>query len=830
MNLDIRFSSEGVETLVCQHVVHSRCLKDLSRVASSYGEELVCPACGKPAVTQQSFISPVPAHAFEEDRITKIKPTDMLFGGVPSDHPSPSARRDLGFKLASLNLQSPLTSTATPSPASSLNGVSPLLRPVSANSDVHSSRATSTTAPTRGSYNSNDSCDSGRLGSEPGTLRPDEINRLYKSEHAQTVFCGNCSTPLRIVGRAELCGEDDTLEPSSENVYRVMVGLQVCRPPTDRGTISYRATPKDITDALQIKKEIDALEFRSTTLRSLSLGLLRFFSKVQVTSPKSIAINWICTGYLFEEYIVIVSGKNVVKAVLDVRRGIDRAYMVPDTEEPVLQIDFSENTLPSLRIKVSCDGLAYLWLAGIVDHHQQFPLRPTHEFLDDYARRVEKHQGLNSSARAPVELVLCLPYDVDYALELQQCIYETLRKLRPCDRLALVLFTQDGILRNVPLRRPDHTDWDATIDVGEISSSPVKSPENLGMESTDSTYNLNPILESAGQILKSCDAESAAMSVLLVMDGKAALTALPDEFRALDIKVHTFGLTEAHDSRPLTAIASHTGGSYAYSKTRDDLAKQVSRTAHLETQYVLQDVKMLVKPRIGSTIISARGVGVEFDPNKRGLELRMGSMRIGDTRTLVMDVKGPDPTGQALLQVLLHAANVKHGRWPLAKKGVSDEDDPVENMHCFRIESPSRSRASSAAVSAMLRVEHALYAAHSLMEEAITAMRADNMRQAYNTLSAGVQQCKERMEPAARGDSVDDTLTGESDGPEYNRLVLAVNYALLITFDKYCDAIMEKTLSAPELTLKMVHDLWLLQCRRSVARHSSLENMFLTET
>lgn len=835
MNLDVCFSSESVEVLACQHLVHSHCLKDLGRIASGYGEELLCPECREPAVTQESIINPN-ANTFEDDVLVKtMKPAkldDSPFGGVDSES-LPAPRRDLSYKMSNLSLQTPNSrGSSVASPAISTRAMSPLIIPFTSTSASPNTdnRSSGSTFATRRSYGSTDSYGSTRTSADAGVLHPDEINAFYRSEVAETVFCGDCSTPIRVIGRAELQTSKyiNSIE-GLDRVYRVFIGLQVGKSHLGKDILPYRATPKDITEALRIKKDLDTLEFHQTTLRSLSLGLLRFYSKVQVTSPKSAAINWVCTAYLFEEFIVIVSGKKVVKAVLDVRRGIDRAYMVPDTQDPVFQIDFTENTLPPLRVQVSCEGLALLWLAGISDRHQQFPLSPSKEFLDDCAQRIEKLQSPNTTIRAPTETVLCLPFKREHELSLQQAVSETLVKLRSCDRLGLVIYSCSGILKTVPLRRPDHTDWDNII-AGVTDSLPQKSDNTSSRSDNTPVYKLNQVLETAGDILRSHELGSISASVLLVSDGPAHCTSLPATFSQNHVRVHTFGYGESHDPLPLSAISSPTGGTYVYAKNSDDLNTYLRNTAFLETQYVLNDVKMLVKPRIGSAIINAHGSDVQFDAEKRSLELNIGRLRVRDTRTYVFDVKGTAPTGQSLLQVLLRASNVTvNDQWPFTRKtssaSINAGEQACNNMHCFRIEAPIANNPPNQSVLCLLQIEDWICRAHNILEDAVYALRINSMRNAYNCLSAGIEECKENSQHISKVDSID-VMSSDSEGNECSKLLSSVNYVLQLTFDKYCDAIMEKTMSITTLMLKMLHDLWLLDKRRSVARHSSLENMF----
>lgn len=916
MPLEVKFSSEGIETLKCKHQVHSQCLNELIKICGDSEEHLGCPSCGKSILTtadekteRSSWSESFPASDSESSP----------FGGFMPD-PSHQLSKEINFKLSNLKIRNSVSPIPSPTPSytsvrnswhsigathSSGSAMSFAQMPsrssvlsnhssTSLNSSLSVTNAESTSSSTlsgtstkSSTLNSNNSCldpgsspiissshsthsvdsirsyqsftsNESKNTSDSGRQKAINLAQLFDSTSSEIAYCGDCIAPINFFGKAELCEESAT----NNHKYRVIMGIQVGKPPLKvRNNGQYRSNAKDINIGLRIKKEVGSLRYRDFYLRSLNLGLLRLRGKMRVTSPSSKAINWNCFGYLFENYLVLINDNEVIKAVLDVKNGIDKATMI-NTDDNVVDIKFAHNSLPPLKLSLPSVGVAYMWLSAITDQNAQFPFEPSQQYLDDYKKTVMSNFNQSRLYRAPAEIVLCIFCTTEMkALTLQHQIQDVLHSLRSCDRLSVILAAHNQIIDSMPLRAPNDPEWQEFFNIlvevvnpmkstingvnnGGKSSNENDSPVHEQQIKTDKVpiiYQVDKIFEKAASIIADGRVSLAASSIIMASTGVIELSSYPEVFKTSQTRIHTIGLSEDHDPISLTSLAKHSKGSYHFAKNNDSMNKIVSEIVQSECQYVLKDVKLLLKPRLGGIITSCRGINVTHDPSTRGLEIDIGDMRTNDTRTFVMEISGSkSPVDEPLMKVLMQASNIANSyksSFGLEQTNITlgiiqTENkatiNPVaeQNILSFMIRTPNSPFMPESDSFTMLNVEQCLYDAHTVVEESINALLSENLRVAYNLFSSAVSRYNIELEKL---DQYNEEMTDNAERLRNDRILHTVYDVLLVTFDKYCDAIMEKSKSTKVLILKLFQDLWLLEMRKSVLDESALQSMFLSE-
>lgn len=876
MSLATTFKSETAVRMLCGHVAHRECRDNLVRVCLEYGDEmLTCPICDGFVMTPDSnpklllasefpynkgeilSTKPAPFHSTATSNRLNLTGFDTHRPGINSPYSSPSVSSDKSQPETLAQILTPEIQAVAPKPvskpptgrrslkdalASSVSSASSSLnsslggephspkRPVSISS-LFSETGNSVNA----SFNDPNLLSQSLIDSESGLYRH-KVAELRRYDLTKSVKCETPSFTINATGYVS--------QMSDKESETSQVALWVQAPEVfDRDDLGqkqgknvmlgspYRTTAKDVQCGIKWRREVESLSYKGKPLSNVQHGILRLYSEIRVTSPDRELLDWPQThAYLFEKYLILVTAPdNRVRAVLNATAAIGSVETHED-DPTVARLKPTDSKIPELHFHMESRSAVYMWVEAFEDLSAQFPLHPANcgTYLENKEMEIELNGGdshLPASGRAPAEIVLCAPYrTVASNSVIQLAIKNIIAELQPCDTLALILYSSDGIEKCVTLQKPLWPGWKVVFD--ELRSVEGSQLEHLSEQRTMSNSLANApspaasskpvrtfdqVISTIREVLENHSINKTAASVVLVSDDDTKLRALPKEFQSAKIPINCIGLTESHDALTLSTLARSTSGNYAYSKHVDGVGPLLAKLVKLETQYTTREVIVRLRSRINTKIENFRQPSLDdnisiknSDEETRVVQWHLGKMRRGDVRSLVFDVRGKVPPNQPVVQISVDCVDAL---------GI------IKSSASFRVDAPSvqnENKDTSEEVSlpkSLLETECVLASSFKVFENVLALLITENNRRAFQSLSEGLSEVRTRL----------DNISGSNATDVVYRRMLEILAQLL---DQRCDAIIEHKLLTRDFVLESLQQLWIFSSRRSLASRDSLERFY----
>ncbi|GMM52212.1 hypothetical protein DASB73_031750 [Starmerella bacillaris] len=381
----------------------------------------------------------------------------------------------------------------------------------------------------------------------------------------------------------------------------------------------YTLTEADIKYARSAA--LDALgtcQFSGVNIRESKIGKMRLTSTFMSNNEK-------LTAYLFDYCIILTKISDGFDSLVDlINLSDDDLVIYPLTNSLVVKRTGTEGIsrlLQASRTTIS------KWIAGINNSSLNFPIAP-----------------LQANGLAPplepmyfdagcLDLVVCLPF------EYLDIIPSILAKLGPQDRLGVVTSTKTYKTAWISPHKPGWAGWNKFRDMDL----------DLCDEFNDSSCNA---LDTA-QMLYNDTHYGTQMSVIFV----AGCSFDYDTQHTWGIPIHTVGCGELN-IEVFRQISKRTGGQYLYAESDMELAACVSGIAAAERTYRYHDVALYVEPAEGlKTTMVIGDETVKLDETDQ-IEIPLGSLLCGQTKTVQLELRGTCKNNQRLLNVCqLHCKN-----------------------------------------------------------------------------------------------------------------------------------------------------------------------------
>lgn len=864
MSLNATFKSETAVRMQCGHAAHRECRDNLVRVCLEYDDEvLTCPICDGAVMTPEFNPKLLPAFEFlttkgEADNASrtgtsrpsmndisasrlaadssctnalalsdKTQPetlAQILTPHIQAVIPKPESKASNGRRSLKDALKSSVSSASSSLQFNVEGEPNSLRRSVSIDSLL-----SETGAGAQDSSNDSISRPQSQISSEVG-LYNQKIDELWRSDLTKSVTCKMESFTINATGYIS--------QGSKENSKVSQVALWVQAPDDssrvylseERGTklrlgAQYHTTAKDIQYAIRCKREVESLSYKGNLLKSVLNGILRLYSEVRVTSPDREFLDWPAThAYLFEKSLILVTApNNRVRAVLDAAAAIESVEA--HTKDPtVVRLKPTDPKIPELHFHTESRSVVRMWMTAFEVPTAQFPLHPSNynTYLENKETELELNGGIPPSpsiGRAPAELVVCVPHHIaSSSSAVQLAISNAIAELQPCDRLALILYSSDGIKNCVSLQHSYWSGWKCVLDeLKSTKSRAIQNPHSISNSyaaepsSSKPVKTFDQVMCSIREVLENHNINKSAASVLLVSDDDTKLGVLPPEFQIAKIPINCIGLTENHDALTLSTLARSTSGNYAYSKSIDGVGPLFTRIVKLETQYTMREVAVRLRSRINTEIKNFRQTFLDEDRNikfsdaeTRTVEWHLGKMRRGDLRSLIFDVEGEVPQNQPIVQVSIDCVDAL---------GIE------RSTTSFRLDAPAASIENTDSAKrimlpqSMFESECVLASSFKVFEDVLASLITENNRKAFQYLSEGLNSIRERL----------DDISGSNAADLVYKRILEILEQL---FDQRCDAIIEHKLLTKDFVLESLQQLWLFSSRRSLALRDSLEQFY----
>lgn len=641
MPLDVTLVNESLMNLNCGHIVHCHCYHQLKLVSGK--RHTSCGICGNvshPESVEDFTYEPV-------DEAEFAPPFDVKDGISEPDFAEPYSASSLFEKSRSkIELRSPFTAEDKhlSTLSNSVDETHQLVNDSAVTEDIvnpesqwHKVNELDTVEiladiPSFDSRFLEQVAIEYQQKQEIGVSRQQEHRSLVSSmrsapeESSKYVSFGNQKVPIRIA-----------LQPVSRRVYRkasrTTVMLNVSVPDNIFSHYDYRMNADDFEYGLRIQEALRQLTFKGFPLRNLKPGALRLHDRLLVS--QDLGNTWHMEyWYLFSKYLVILrhySDHKPVKAVLDVRCHVASVQQVPGKNHPLaLKLHLSNVQIPDLLLETSDSFRVDCWRRAFEDSSVEFPLAPNFSY------------GVERALKCPLRVILCLPSSMQ-AVYIEEIMSLAKLHLHPCDKLGIINYTTDGVIRSSPPIQRDHISIDSFVGQSKVRITSKSQPDSL-LRVASTMLDVNRTHED--------------MTSIIIVNNEPGLNidAIPEAILSSGIPIHTVGVATDHDSIKLSTLSHQTKGTYSYCLNYDEVIKVFESLITAEGKYTHRNVSVKIIPRIGVKLLGLSGTSASPDMSellcgsiissqKPSLlpqdanTWTIGNMREGDTKSILLDIE-----------------------------------------------------------------------------------------------------------------------------------------------------------------------------------------------